>query len=347
MSDMADGKEGRVKVSDAGLARQPSTWTRLVNWVVKKLPGRSEDQSLRESIETVIGGHEATEQLGPQARHMLMNILSFAEQRVDDVMVPRADIVAVDISASLDDLLSLTREKSHSRLPVYRETLDEPIGMVHIKDVLAWMASNPNNRGSFDLRTIRRQVLFVPPSMPARDLLLKMQSSRIHMALVVDEYGGTDGLLSIEDLVEEIVGDIEDEHDVAERAPLIRLSDGSIDALARAPIEDLEDMLQLTLVDRAEDDDTDTLGGLVFSLVGRVPQRGELISHPAGIEFEVRDADPRRIKRLHIHLDTIALTHAAAGDSPEANPGSDAAVSSTNIAPHVEPAVTPDLNEKS
>ncbi len=330
-----------MRTKDVGRARQPSTWTRLVGWIVKKLPGQPEDQSLRESIETVIGGHEATEELGPQARHMLMNILSFAEQRVDDVMVPRADIVAVDISATLDDLLSLTREKSHSRLPVYRETLDEPIGMVHIKDVLAWMASHPNDRGSFDLRAIRRQVLFVPPSMPARDLLLKMQSSRIHMALVVDEYGGTDGLLSIEDLVEEIVGDIEDEHDVAERAPLIRLSDGSIDALARAPIEDLEDMLQLTLVDRTEDDDSDTLGGLVFSLVGRIPQRGELISHPAGIEFEIRDADPRRIKRLHIHQDTNAPKEASGGGSADAASGAD----DVSRADPTEASF--DLNEKS
>jgi hemolysin (HlyC) family protein len=341
MSDMGDGKEHHMRTKDGAAARQPSTWARLVGWVVKKLPGRTEDQSLRESIETVIGGHEATEELGPQARHMLMNILSFAEQRVDDVMVPRADIVAVDISASLDDLLSLTREKSHSRLPVYRETLDEPIGMVHIKDVLAWMASHPNDRGSFDLRSIRRQVLFVPPSMPARDLLLKMQSSRIHMALVVDEYGGTDGLLSIEDLVEEIVGDIEDEHDVAERAPLIRLSDGSIDALARAPIEDLEDMLQLTLVDRTEDDDSDTLGGLVFSLVGRIPQRGELISHPAGIEFEIRDADPRRIKRLHIHQETIAQKAASEESNTELDSGAGVSSSTDPIDASL------DLNEKS
>ncbi len=318
MSDMGHREVRRMDMKDDGPVRQPSTWARLVDWFVKKLPGQTDDQSLRESIESVIGGHAATDELGPQARHMLMNILSFAEQRVDDVMVPRADIVAVDISASLDDLLILTREKSHSRLPVYRETLDEPIGMVHIKDVLAWMAAHPNDRGSFDLRTIRRQVLFVPPSMPARDLLLKMQSSRIHMALVVDEYGGTDGLLSIEDLVEEIVGDIEDEHDVAERAPLIRLSDGSIDALARAPIEDLEDMLGLTLVDRTEDDDADTLGGLVFALVGRIPQRGELISHPAGIEFEIRDADPRRIKRLHIHQEALTPTKAVDATGSEA-----------------------------
>jgi len=327
MSELGGGRGQQVSTGNENAARQPGSWARVLHWLVKKLPGQTEDQTLRESIESVIGEHAATEELGPQARHMLMNILSFAEQRVDDVMVPRADIVAVDISASLDDLLTLTREKSHSRLPVYRETLDEPIGMVHIKDVLGWMAAHPNDRGSFDLRTIRRTVLFVPPSMPARDLLMKMQSSRIHMALVVDEYGGTDGLLSIEDLVEEIVGDIEDEHDVAERPSLIRSDDGTIDALARAPIEDLEDMLELTLVDRLEDDDADTLGGLVFSLVGRVPQRGELISHPAGIEFEIRDADPRRIKRLRIHQETLSAKSLPDETTPGAGQEGDAPTS--------------------
>lgn len=276
-------------------------WAPIRQWLIARIPGQDENRSLRESIETaLVGQSEIGDELGPQERHMLMNVLSFAEQRVDDVMVPRADIVAIEMVASLEELLQLTHEKSHSRLPLYRDTLDEPIGMVHIKDVLGWMAGHPNDNASFDLASISRPVLFVPPSMPARDLLLKMQSSRIHLALVVDEYGGTDGLVSIEDLVEEIVGEIEDEHDVAESALLVQLSDGTIDALSRAPIEDLEEMLGLTLVAPDADDDADTLGGLVFSLVGRIPQRGELISHPAGVEFEIRDADPRRIKRLRI-----------------------------------------------
>ena len=274
---------------------------RAMRWAIERIPGLRERQTLRQSIETALDEESvADDELGSQERHMLKNILSFAGKRVDDVLLPRADIVALEISSSLEDLLDLMQEKSHSRMPIYRDTLDEPIGMVHIKDVLSWMAAHPNDRKSFDLRTIRRPVLFVPPSMPVRDLLLKMQSSHIHMALVVDEYGGTDGLVSIEDLVEEIVGDIEDEHDVTERASLVKLEDGSIDALARTPIEDLEEMLGLVLVDPDTDDDADTLGGLVFSLVGRVPQRGELIAHPAGIEFEIRDADPRRIKQLRI-----------------------------------------------
>ncbi|MEQ9518214.1 MAG: hemolysin family protein [Parvibaculum sp.] len=304
---------------------KPGLWTRMVARLANLFSsGDGNRATLRESIETALGGHEAAlEDLGPQARHMFMNILSFTELRVDDVMVPRADIIAVDVSASLDAVLALTQEESHSRMPLYRENLDEPIGMVHIKDVLGWMTSHRNDRETFDLRTVRRPVLFVPPSMPASDLLLKMQSSRIHMALVVDEYGGTDGLVSIEDLVEEIVGDIEDEHDVAERPSLVESADGSIDALARAPIEDLEEMLGLTLIDPDTDDDADTLGGLVFQLVGRIPQRGELIMHPAGIEFEVKEADPRRIKRLRVHRDAAARTKKAEETAPPAAPGNE------------------------
>lgn len=319
MADLLHNSPGENQIDK----RTSRSWYSAVRaWLLRLLLGRGDDQSLKESIASIIGGHaEAGEELDPEARHMLMNILSFGELRVDDVMVPRADIVAVDIGASLEELLTLCRENSHSRMPVFKDTLDEPVGMVHIKDVLGWLANNANDKSSFDLRVVRRSVLFVPPSMPARDLLLKMQSSRIHLALVVDEYGGTDGLVSIEDLVEEIVGEIEDEHDVAERPPLVELGDGTIDAMARAPIEDLEEMLGTSLLSPDDDDDADTLGGLVFSLVGRVPQRGELVAHPSGIEFEIRDADPRKIKRLRIHKsltqDDEAKDKPAAADAGE------------------------------
>ncbi|MDZ4380875.1 MAG: hemolysin family protein [Parvibaculum sp.] len=267
------------------------------------------DSSLRESLEEVIEEHEDMHRgLTAEERHMLVNILNFGELRVDDVMVPRADVVGVEENASLDDVLRLYRESSHSRMPIYRETLDDPIGMVHLKDVLAWLAplehegGNAGARAPFSLRSIRRNVLFVPPSMPALDLLVKMQATRIHLALVIDEYGGTDGLVSIEDLVEEIVGEIEDEHDIDSGPALVRREDGSIDADARCPIEDLEEMIGLRLVEEENEDDVDTLAGLVFSILGRVPLRGELVRHPAGLEFEVKDADPRRIKRMRIHL---------------------------------------------
>lgn len=274
------------------------------------------DSLLRESLEKVIEGHEDTHRsLTAEERHMLVNILEFGELRVDDVMVPRADVVGVEESASLEDTLRLYRESSHSRMPIYRETLDDPIGMVHLKDVLAWLApletEGTSSRPPFALRSIRRDVLFVPPSMPALDLLVKMQATRIHLALVIDEYGGTDGLVSIEDLVEQIVGEIEDEHDTDEGPALVRREDGTIDADARCPIEDLEEMIGLRLVEEENEDDVDTLAGLVFSLLGRVPLRGELVRHPAGLEFEVKDADPRRIKRMRIHLLSVADDAAA------------------------------------
>jgi CBS domain containing-hemolysin-like protein len=192
-------------------------------------------------------------------------------------------------------------------MPVYRETLDDPVGMVHIKDVVEYLTPSDEAAGEvasgskpFALKNVRRDVLFVPPSMPALDLLLKMQTTRIHLALVIDEYGGTDGLVSIEDLVEEIVGDIEDEHDTDEGPVLVTRADGTIEADARAPIEELEALLGLKLVDEDSEDDVETLGGLIFAMVGRVPVRGELIRHPQGFEFEVRDADPRRIKKLRV-----------------------------------------------
>jgi CBS domain containing-hemolysin-like protein len=264
------------------------------------------DPSLRESLEEALESRdEQGRGLTPEERHMLVNLLSFGALRVDDVMVPRADVVAVEENDTLDEVLRLYREETHSRMPIYRETLDDPIGMVHIKDVVDYLSPPADgaaaSRKPFSLKEIRRDVLFVPPSMPALDLLVKMQATHIHMALVIDEYGGTDGLVSIEDLVEEIVGEIEDEHDIDEGPVLARREDGTIDADARAPIEELEEMIGAKLVDEDSEDDVETLGGLVFSLVGRVPVRGELIKHPLGLEFEVKDADPRRIKKLRIH----------------------------------------------
>ncbi|MFZ3034654.1 MAG: hemolysin family protein [Parvibaculum sp.] len=309
-------------------------WRKLLG-----IPSAS-DPTLRESLEEALEGHdESGRTLTPEERHMLGNILSFGALRVDDVMVPRADVVAVEEGATLAELLRLYNDANHSRMPIYRETLDDPIGMVHIKDVVEYLtppetasdgALHLSNR-QFALKDVRRDVLFVPPSMPALDLLLKMQTTRIHLALVIDEYGGTDGLVSIEDLVEEIVGDIEDEHDIDEGPALATRPDGTIDADARAPIEELEEMLGVRLVDEESEDDIDTLGGLVFSLVGRVPVRGELIKHPAGLEFEVRDADPRRIKKLRVKLATSSdKASSASGDIvPPTKTKSDQAASSS------------------
>ncbi|MBI1260166.1 MAG: CBS domain-containing protein [Rhizobiales bacterium] len=284
-----------------------SNSTGSLRWLRNLLGRNATDSSLRETLEEVFEEHdESRRPLTTEERHMLVNILNFGELRVDDVMVPRADVIGIEESATLDEVLKLYRDSAHSRMPIYRETLDDPIGMVHIKDVMGYLAPRSaeaeRQAEPFSLKLIRRNILFVPPSMPALDLLVKMQATRIHLALVIDEYGGTDGIVSIEDLVEEIVGDIEDEHDTDEGPMLVKREDGLIDADARCPVEELEDILGFRLLDDDNEDEVDTLGGLVFSLVGRVPVRGELIRHPAGLEFEVKDADPRRIKRLRIHI---------------------------------------------
>ena len=234
---------------------------------------------------------------------MLANLLKFGELRVDDVMVPRADIVAVEESITLNELLAAFREAQHSRLPLYRETLDDPVGLIHIKDVLSLL--EPQADGSMrwsevPISRLKRDLLFVPPSMPAHELLLKMQSSHMHLALVIDEYGGTDGLVSIEDLVEEIVGDIDDEHDIDDTPQLKPLADGGYDVDARFDLEDFRDQTGITLSAADRNEDIDTLGGLVMSRLGRVARRGEIVPYPPDYEFEVLEADPRRIKRLRL-----------------------------------------------
>lgn len=233
----------------------------------------------------------------------------FHTLRVQDVMVPRADIIAVDVEMGLHELSRAFEDAGHSRLPVYKDTLDEPMGFVHIKDLLPHLMLNARGRAGKNykekkiIKSIRRAVLFVPPSMLARDLLRRMQVRRIHMAIVVDEYGGTDGIVTLEDLLEPIVGDIEDEHDGAESTVEVVGTVNGVtvyEADARIGIDDFEDALGREFATPDEEDDVDTLGGLVFTLAGRVPERGEIVRHPDGIEFEIMDADPRRVKRLRI-----------------------------------------------
>jgi CBS domain containing-hemolysin-like protein len=234
--------------------------------------------------------------IAPQERVLLGNILKIHDRTAADVMVPRVDVVAIDSEAPFDELVKRLVESGHSRLPVYRESLDDVIGYVHVKDVLAPVAEHRPAR----LARLLRKVLFVAPSLPIVDLLVQMRQARTHLAMVVDEFGGIDGLVTIEDLIEEIVGEIEDEHDTDAPPALSERPDGSVVADARMPIEGVEEQLATPL--RAGDglEDVDTLGGLVFALAGRVPKRGEVIAHPGGIEFEVLDADPHRIKRLRL-----------------------------------------------
>jgi len=258
---------------------------------------RNGKTTARETLEELIEEREEREEadipIHEDQRRLLSNILDLRDRTIHDVMVPLADIISVETGAALTDVIELMISEGHSRLPVFRETLDDALGMVHIKDVLAWRGHD----AEFDLSKILRKALFVSPSMQVLELLLEMRVKRIHMALVVDEFGGVDGLVTIEDLVEEIVGEIEDEHDRGDEPDLVRRQDGSIVADARVSITAFEEMTG-PVVSREEREDISTLGGLVFLLAGRVPIRGELIAHPSGIEFEVLDADPRRIKRL-------------------------------------------------
>jgi magnesium and cobalt transporter len=222
-------------------------------------------------------------------------------------MVPRVDIVALDVDTPFAEVVKCMIEQGHSRVPVYRETLDDVIGFVHVKDILPAVAEHREAKLAPQLR----KLLFVAPSLPILDLLVQMRQARTHIAMVVDEFGGIDGLVTIEDLIEEIVGEIEDEHDEAGAPSLVERADGTLVADARTPIELLEDRQGITLRPAGDQEEVDTLGGLVSTLAGRVPKRGEVIAHPSGIEFEVLDADPRRIKRLRVR--SLPATEAGGG----------------------------------
>lgn len=319
--DQSSGsREGASPTSENSRNDNAGLWSRIR----RALSGGRSDETLRESLEGVLDRH--AEEEGPaafraDAKSMMLNLIKFSDLRLDDVMVPRAEIIAIDASSSVSELLDCFLEAGHSRLPIYHDTLDEPLGMIHIKDFLGWLNSNDKRAqtksgtkkavpilslSAADLKTpvselgIMRELLYVPPSMPVADLLVKMQSTHGHMAIVVDEYGGTDGLATIEDLVEEIVGDIADEHD--EKDELItRASETSWLAEARLEIEDAEDTLGIKLLPADEQEEADTLGGLIFHMLGRVPVRGELVKHDSGIEFEIIAADPRRVRRVAIH----------------------------------------------
>ena len=283
---------------DGGAAEDPSITDTLRGWLRRLWKSKEDggDTSVRDTLEELI--EERVEAEGPIRKDelvLLANILDLRDLTVIDVMVPRVDIVAVERSATLAEIVEIVTREGHSRLPVYRGTLDNAIGMVHMKDLFAWWGREQE----FKLRDAVHDVLFVAPSMHVLELLLEMRVKRIHMALVVDEYGGIDGLVTIEDLVEEIVGEIEDEHDVAAAPEFRRRTDGSLDAAARAGIEALEEIVG-PFATKEERDEFLSLGGLVFALADRVPGRGEIVAHPAGLEFEILDSDPRRVKRLRI-----------------------------------------------
>lgn len=219
--------------------------------------------------------------------------------RVEDVAVPRTDIAAVSLDASLEEVLKVFRESNYSRLPVYKDGLDTPVGFIHLKDLALKHGFN-GETGDFELKPMLRPLIYAPPSMPIGVLLQKMQTDRIHIALVIDEYGGVDGLLTIEDLIEQVIGEITDEHDEEEQESWIEESPGVYLCQARADLEEFEKMLGVDLVDDPDDEDVDTLGGLAFMLSGHIPTRGEVLKHPAGFDFEIVEADPRKIKRIRV-----------------------------------------------
>ena len=322
--------------------------------------GLTGSPSLRDTLEAALKGEASgNSAFTAEEREMLLRLLSFGALRVEDVMVPRSDIIAMDESSTIAELLLTFEEAGVSRIPLFKDTLDDPRGMVHIKDLVRWFIAEAVGRPEPEVRAegtrpnppripsghpqlvqspdkpaaqlnlasvnlsrpiagskVRRQLLYVPPSMPAMNLLIRMQSTRIHMALVVDEYGGTDGLVTIEDLVERIVGEIEDEHDVAEAAFINEDAKLGLIADGRTPMAEIEARLGITLMSPEDAEEVDTLGGLLFKMVGRVPARGELLRHASGIELEVLDADPRRVKKVRIHQPRSAEPPAPGGNVP-------------------------------
>ncbi|WP_404383364.1 hemolysin family protein [Caenispirillum salinarum] len=292
MNDQSSSSQPRTvgAETDNGLMQGLRQW-------IRGLRKRNGDHSVREALEELIEERESDDLPIDEHEHVLLgNIFKLRDMTAYDVMIPRADIIAVEMNTPLPEVTELMARVGHSRLPIYRETLDDVLGMVHIKDLVAVV----NKGRPVKLEHLLRRVLFVSPSIRVLDLLLEMRLKRTHMALVVDEYGGIDGLLTIEDVVEQIVGEIEDEHDTEVEPEMIDHGDGTVIADARVPLEDFEERYA-PITTEEEREEIDTLGGLVFRILGRIPARGELVRHPeSGLEFEIIDADPRRIRRLRL-----------------------------------------------
>jgi CBS domain containing-hemolysin-like protein len=359
----ADGDRSPAAPPDGAL--HPGLWQRLT------APLRRRPPSIRDDLARALGADAApTRDFSPEERAMLKNILGLRGQQVADVMVPRADITAVGLDVPLGEALRLFRAAEHSRLPVYQGTLDDPRGMIHIKDLLAHLTARAGSdqAGAFDASRIDfaaplgaigvvRPVLYVPPSMPAMDLLGKMQATRLHLALVIDEYGGTDGLVTIEDLLEMVVGDIEDEHDEENGPQLVPAADNAFVADARVSLEDAAAAIGPGLVLPEHGEDVETLGGLLVLLAGRVPVRGEIVPGPGDLEFEVLDADPRRVKRVKVQRrpPQAAAARAAAarrrrrdnGEVAPAPAAADNAAGAADSPPAAEPAAVPTPESRS
>lgn len=273
----------------------------LLNWLRFALRLKP-DATLKEALEEIIEEHEeqADQPLPPEERRILHNVLSFGDITVKEIMTPRSDITAIPSDISMSDLKAHILRNRHTRVPIYKETLDQMQGFIHVKDLLPMLSGDIG----YELGALQRNLLFVTPSMRIIDLMVRMRKSGIHIAIVLDEYGGTDGLVTLEDLFEEIVGDIHDEHDMVadEDVKIIRLSDKLFEVSARIPMETLEQQLGLNLITEEKSEEFDTLGGFISFQLGRVPGKGEVVPHPSGIRFEIADADPRRIRKVRISV---------------------------------------------
>ncbi len=292
-----DNKKSDIKSNSK--AQRVSLLQAIRSWL-KYAIGTKSEVSLKETLEEIIDEHDGQDDdtLEPEERVMLHNVLSFGDTKVSEIMIPRTDIMAVPADITLVELKAHIMEQKHTRIPVYEETLDQVLGFLHVKDLLPMLGGEK----SYNLREVVRNVLFVPPSMRIIDLLVKMRHAGSHLAIVVDEYGGTDGLVTMEDLFEEIVGDIQDEHDEDEEQEdkITQVREGVFEVNARIRIEKLEQELGLNLVTEEKEDEFDTLGGFIFFHLGRVPVKGEGVEHTSGARFNILEADPRRIKKIQI-----------------------------------------------
>jgi CBS domain containing-hemolysin-like protein len=287
-----DSTESSKQTNEAGFIG----WLKGAMGIEKANDGNSLRDVLEEFIEEAEGRTDTpSASVTTHERSLITNVLKLRDMTVVDVMIPRADIVAIDVSTSQEDLLALLSQKQFSRIPVYRETLDDVLGTIHIKDILAVLAQGQR----IDIASLVRDMPIVSPAMHVLDLILLMRNRRKHLVLVVDEYGGIDGLATIGDVVEAIVGDIDDEYEQDDEPQLIVNRDGSIMADARYDIDDFQEKYG-TILSEEESEDIDTLGGMIFAMIGRIPARGEIIAHDSGITFEILDADPRRVNRVLI-----------------------------------------------
>ncbi|WP_440694951.1 hemolysin family protein [Candidatus Pelagibacter sp. HIMB109] len=269
----------------------------IISKLIKKINFLGNNQSLRDSIKDVIDEKSNEESqnidLSSKEKSILSNILSINKLKADDVMIPRASIIAISQDSSFQNIIDTIDKESHSRMPVFRKDLDDVLGMIHIKDIIKFSGSNHND---FNIKKIMREVLFVPPTMPVMNLLLKMQATKLHMALVIDEHGGTDGLITIEDVIEEIVGEIEDEHDKDDDFNFKKIDSNTFEAKADMTLDDFNHESNLSIVE----ENVDTLGGYIFSKINRVPYAGEVIKVDNTYQFEIIEADPRKIKKIRI-----------------------------------------------